>query len=304
MHHDDFEKKMRALEYFHSVKLLPGAWAVVRVDGHSFSRYTNNRFEKPFDERFHNLMVQTAKSLLEQMGGIYAYTESDEISLLLPPNWDLFDRDHEKVVSLSAGIASSAFSLACGASAHFDSRVWLGTSEEQVVDYFRWRHADAARCALNGWCYWTLRKDGQSVGEATRALIGKSTAFKNELLFQHGINFNDLPAWQRRGTGLFWEVYTKEGYNPKTRETAMARRRRIKVDRDLPLGDAYGAYVRTLLPTVQNSVADNGKQGHGKNNEKPRNDTDEVKGAGESLQDPSSAILELRENPSPDDRRS
>jgi tRNA(His) 5'-end guanylyltransferase len=27
-------------------------------------------------------------------------------------------------------------------------------------------------------------------------------AEKNELLFQYGINFNDLPAWQKRGAGI------------------------------------------------------------------------------------------------------
>jgi tRNA(His) 5'-end guanylyltransferase len=224
------------------------------VDGHSFSRFTESRFEKPFDMRFHDLMVHTTKSLLEQIGGIYAYTESDEISLLLPPSWDLFDRELEKTVSLSAGVASSAFTLACGAPAHFDSRVWMGVSEELVVDYFRWRHADAARCALNGWCYWSLRKQGKSVAEATQALVGRSVAYKNELLFQQGINFNDLPAWQRRGAGLYWETYTKEGVNPKTKQPAVATRRRIKVDRDLPLGDAYGDYIRAILAAVAPSA--------------------------------------------------
>jgi len=29
-----------------------------------------------------------------------------------------------------------------------------------------------------------------------------SIAGKNELLFQHGVNFNDLPLWQKRGIGL------------------------------------------------------------------------------------------------------
>ncbi|MFY0581846.1 hypothetical protein ACN28S_53015 [Cystobacter fuscus] len=48
----------------------------------------------------------------------------------------------------------------------FDSRVWLGVNEDAVLDYFRWRQADATRCALNGWCYWTLRKEGQSAAQA------------------------------------------------------------------------------------------------------------------------------------------
>src|SRR5438128_10639903 len=87
--------------------------------------------------------------------------------------------------------------------------LFRSATESLVVDYFRWRQADAARCGLNGWCYWTLRKSGKSVREATRTLEKQSFAFKNELLFQHGINFNDLPAWQRRGIGLYWETYTK-----------------------------------------------------------------------------------------------
>jgi tRNA(His) 5'-end guanylyltransferase len=244
---DELDRRMRALEVFHSIHFLPGAWVLLRLDGRGFSRFTESRFEKPFDPRFHDCMVRTAAALLEDCQGIYAYTESDEISLLLPRAWDLYDRELEKAVSLSAGLASATFSLACGDRTQFDCRAVLCAEDDQVVDYFRWRQADAARCALNGWAYWTLRKEGKSVAEATAALQGKSVAFKNELLFQHGINFNDVPLWQRRGVGLNWEAYEREGYNPKLAQTVVSVRRRIKIDQDLPLGEDYASLVRRLL---------------------------------------------------------
>jgi tRNA(His) 5'-end guanylyltransferase len=243
----DFEAKMRSLEYFHSLRLLPGTWVVIRVDGRSFSRFTETSFEKPFDPRFHEYMTATAGALLDELQAIYAYTESDEISLLFRPEWVFFDRELEKAVSVSAGIASSTFTKTSGECVHFDSRVWLGAKKSLVVDYFRWRQTDATRCALNGWCYWTLRKDGKSVAEATALLEQKSVAFKNELLFQHGINFNDLPAWQRRGAGLYWEQYQKEGYNPKEQRKVTCVRRRIKVDRDLPIKEDYAKLLRTVM---------------------------------------------------------
>ncbi|HYT91450.1 MAG TPA: tRNA(His) guanylyltransferase Thg1 family protein [Gemmataceae bacterium] len=247
MKQSEFESRMRSLEYFHSLRLLPGVWPVLRLDGRGFTRFTAKRFEKPFDLKFHELMVHTAQVLLEELQAVYAYTESDEISLLFRPEWDLFDRELEKAVSVSAGLASASFTHAGGVPVHFDSRVWLGAQRPLVVDYFRWRMTDATRCALNGWCYWTLRKAGQSVGEATAALKGKSVEFKNELLFQRGVNFNDLPAWQRRGTGLYWETYQKEGYNPKEDRKVMSTRRRVKVDRDLPMKEEYDLFIRKLL---------------------------------------------------------
>lgn len=247
MHPDEFEAQMRALEYYHSLRVLPGVWTVLRVDGRGFSRFTESRFEKPFDPRMRDLMVRTAQALLEEMGGIYAYTESDEISVLFRPEWDLFDRELEKLVSLSAATAASTFTHACGEPVQFDSRVWLGVNEAVVVDYFRWRQADAGRCALNGWCYWTLRKAGKTVAEATAALERQSVAEKNELLFQHGVNFNELPLWQRRGTGLYWEEYQKEGFNPKERRKVLATRRRVKVDEELPMREGYGALVQEIL---------------------------------------------------------
>ncbi len=247
MDSDEFESRMRALEYFHALRMLPGTWPVIRVDGRGFSKFTEARFEKPFDAQFSQFMVKTAEALLVALGGMYAYTESDEISVLLPRGWDLYDREVEKAVSISAGIASSAFTLASGEAASFDSRIWLGSTEQLVVDYFRWRQADACRCALNGWAYWTLRKNGESVRAATRALLEKSVGDKNEILFRYGINFNDVPLWQRRGIGLYWEAYEKVGFDPVRKVEVKTARRRVKVDRELPMKDEYSQFICRLL---------------------------------------------------------
>ena len=116
-----------------------------------------------------------------------------------------------------------------------------------VVDYFRWRSADAARNALNSWCYWTLRKDGFNKREATNRLVGLSVSQKNELLFQFGINFNNVPNWQKRGIGVYWKEYDKPSMNPLTNENVHAQRRRIVTDLDLPMKEQYGEFVRSFV---------------------------------------------------------
>ena len=247
MRPDEFEGRMRRLEAYHSVRCPDGAWVVLRLDGRGFTRFTEGRCEKPFDERFHHWMVAVARAVLEEFGGVCAYTESDEVSVLLPRDWALFDRELEKAVSVSAGLASATFSLACGAVGHFDSRAIVAPTDEQVVDYFRWRQSDASRCALNGWCYWVLRKEGLDARAATKQLSGLSVADKNELLFRRGINFNELPLWQRRGTMMSWETYPHTGRNPVTEEDVATTRRRVRVDRELPMGDDYAAMIETLL---------------------------------------------------------
>ena len=254
----DLESRMRALEYFHSIRALPGAWVVLRVDGRSFTRLTQTDFEKPFDARFHGLMMTAAEALLTGLDGLYAYTESDEISLLLPRETSLFDRELEKLVSVSAGIASATFTHALGAPAHFDCRMWMAPDAGDVIDYFRWRQADAARCGLNGWCYWTLVKEGATAAEATKRLKGTTAAQKNELLFARGINFNDVPVWQRRGAGVLRETYERPGVDPRTSSATVAVRRRVRRDENLPLGEDYAAFLNALLHVAVAATAGDG----------------------------------------------
>lgn len=247
MSNAQFEEQMRQGERFHALRLPPNAWPIIRVDGHGFSRMTQTHYEKPFDIAFYQSMIETARALLEELGGVYAYVQSDEISVLPGRDWAAFDRKVEKVVSLSAGLASATWTQASGHAAHFDSRVWLGEDKAQVCDYFRWRQSDGARNALNGWCYWTLRNEGASVQSATRTLEGASPDAKRQLLSQHGIDFDQTPAWQRHGAGLRWEDYQKTGLNPLTGETVSATRRRIRIIENLPQGEAYARLIEAML---------------------------------------------------------
>ena len=250
MKFDELDARMRQFETAHDFCVLPGLFMVARVDGRGFTRLTKevHKFEAPFDERFRDHMIATVRHLMNSgFRALYGYTESDEISLLFHRDETLFDRKLRKYDSILAGEASAAFTLRLGAVACFDCRISQLPTEQLVVDYFRWRQEDAGRNALSAHCYWTLRKEGKSVKEATNALLRLSTAEKNELLFKRNINFNRLPAWQKRGIGLYWEDYEKQGFNPRSGATTKAIRRQLKMEMDLPMKEAYETFILERL---------------------------------------------------------
>ena len=250
MNFDDLDAKMRQFETGHDLCVLPDLFIVARMDGRGFTRLTKevHQFEAPFDARFSDYMVATAEHLLNcGFRAVYAYTQSDEICALFHREESSFDRKLRKFDSILAAEASACFALRLGAHAAFDCRLSQLPTEELVVDYFRWRQEDAHRNALNAHCYWSLRKAGKSVKEATNALLRLSKADKNELLFRQGINFSHLPNWQKRGIGLWWETFEKAGSNPKTGQPTAALRRRIRVERNLPLREGYDALILSRL---------------------------------------------------------
>lgn len=246
MKFEDLDTRMRVYEAADDRHVLPGLFIVVRLDGRGFTRQTKEVWdlEAPFDPRFRDVMLETTEHLMDcGFPVVYGYTQSDEISLLLHRDTATFARKTRKMVSVLSGEASARFTLSMGSMACFDARICQLPSEALVRDYFHWRHEDAHRNALNAHCYWLLRKAGKSPQSATNELLGLSGSEKNEFLFQHGINFNDLPAWQKRGSAIYWEDYQKPALNPKTGESVMASRRRLARNLDLPLGAQYGDFV-------------------------------------------------------------
>jgi tRNA(His) guanylyltransferase len=250
MKFDELDAKLRVFETSHDLCVMPEIFMVARIDGRNFTRLTKevHKFEVPFDSQFRDYMVATTQHLMNcGFKVIYGYTQSDEISLLFHRDEDSFNRKIRKFNSILAGEASAKFSLLVGTIATFDCRISQLPNLELVVDYFRWRNEDAHRNALNGHCYWTLRNDGYSVGLATSKLHKLSVSDKNELLYQHGVNFNNFPKWQKRGIGIYWESYEKEALNPISGELVSVTRKRTKVDMDLPMKDDYSKFICDLV---------------------------------------------------------
>jgi len=231
---ETLDRRMRVYETAHDHSVLPGLHLVARIDGRSFSQLTRRpelALEAPYDLRFRDAMIATLEHLFVRsgFGVLFGYTQSDELNLLLRKDEALFGRKLRKLLSVLAGEASAKFSLTFGTLGAFDARVSQLPDVDAVVDYFRWRHEDAVRNALNGHSYWLLRRQGLDDDAATRQLRGVSVAERNELLFRHGVNFNDVPAWQKRGVGL----YRRDGVP--------------RVDLELPMKAEFDALVRRIV---------------------------------------------------------
>lgn len=93
----------------------------------------------------------------------------------------------------------------------------------------------------------TFRKEGKSQNDAAMELEGKSVAYKNELLFQRGINYNALPSWQKRGIGVYFTDVQKEGFNPVKKQKVLTQRRELFVDYEIPLSEDYRKFILQFL---------------------------------------------------------
>ncbi|MEZ6106853.1 MAG: hypothetical protein R3B96_12215 [Pirellulaceae bacterium] len=82
-------------------------------------------------------------------------------------------------------------------------------------------------------------------------------------------DFNDLPSWQKRGVGLYWEQFARPAVNPVTNEDIAARRCRIRIEFDLPMKDDYGQLVRSIISNAKHKEPDDGTS-HGDFTKYPR----------------------------------
>lgn len=175
-------------------------YLLMRLDGRAFHTYLRNA-ARPFDHEFRAHMSMTAQRLCEEIAGArFAYTQSDEISILVT-DFDTtrtepwFGGNMNKLVSVSAGVAS-AYMMALRAGIQpelpvFDCRPFTISDAVEVANYFVWRQRDAVRNSV------------QMVGQhhfTPSELHGRSTSEIQQMLEQeHSISWHDFPADCKRG---------------------------------------------------------------------------------------------------------
>lgn len=184
-------------------RFLPMLPVYARVDGRSFSKFTKG-MERPYDIAMCRTMIEVTKRLVQDTHAIIGYAQSDEISLCwYAPNFNssiFFDGRIFKMISSLSALATAYFNKF--AREHwpkkcenkpptFDARVCQLPTLEECANMFLWRERDATKNAIT--------MAAQSV-YSHKQLHKKNGNEMQEMLFQKGINFNDYPAFFKRGT--------------------------------------------------------------------------------------------------------
>ncbi|KAJ7820793.1 Thg1 C terminal domain-containing protein [Mycena leptocephala] len=198
--------------------MLPGTFMVLRVDGHSFHRFSDeHEFTKPNDTRALALMDHAAKDIMEQYADIVlAFGESDEFSFLIRQSSSLYNRRQSKIMSTLTSLFTSSYVFRWATyfpdrplkyPPSFDGRIILYPSAREIRDYFSWRQTDTHINNLYNTAFWALvQQGGESTTQAHATLKGTVSKEKHEILFSRfQINYNTLDARFRKGSTLVRE---------------------------------------------------------------------------------------------------
>lgn len=230
---DELEKEMKEREIYSHLRVFPPF--AVRIDGRGFRRVLEG-FEKPYDERFAHAMADSVERFFKESGmnPLFAFTFSDEINLFfleIP-----YNNRVEKIDSIIPGFISSALTihLKLEKPVSFDSRVVL-LGKDDIYRYLLWRQAETWRNHVSSYGYYTLLKTGLTEDEAAQRLKNMKASDVHGLVFRHGMNLAETPAWQRNGVLIYRETYEKAGYEPVKKIEVRAKRTRIVQEWDTPM---------------------------------------------------------------------
>ncbi|KAK7419072.1 hypothetical protein QQX98_003574 [Neonectria punicea] len=215
--------------------------AILRLDGHTFSKFTAP-FAKPSDERLHTAMVKTCADLLDAYpAATLAYTQSDEITLVFPDGVGSFNDRVMKTATLAAGFCSVHFyshlMVAMAESPepavkgfgslplpHFDGRIFNVPSVEECVNNLLWRcRGDAVRNSVSAFArnlFSTKQLHGKNKGQMLQMAEQEKGAIYEE----------SVPKWALEGSIVKKKLVNVEAVDMKTGEPVTTVRTRTRCE--------------------------------------------------------------------------
>ncbi len=204
--------RMKSYERIETEKRFrPNSVLHVRLDGRGFSKFTKG-LKRPYDQRLSELMVDTAKYVLERYKCTIGYTQSDEMSFILKNEYGStcdFDGKIQKLVSNFASTATAFFNAnlasripeKAGLYPEFDCRIFEVPDVSEATNSILWREQDAIKNSVS-----MLAQHYFSHKE----LQGKSSDLMKDMLkTQKNILWEDQPKFFKSGTFVKRELYIK-----------------------------------------------------------------------------------------------
>ena len=192
---DSLGDRMKAYEALETSRvLMPRLPTIVRIDGKNFHTYTRG-LKKPSDLGLKKAMLETTKALVEETNAVVGYTQSDEITLILPDDRPiLFEGRIFKLVSFLSSFATMVFNKNIYEDrryATFDCRIFQVPSREEACNCLIWRELDAVRNSV------------QALAQSNfshKQLQNLNTDQLKNLLSGKGIFWKDCEPYFKRGS--------------------------------------------------------------------------------------------------------
>lgn len=283
---DSLGDRMKGYENISRIYLTRRTPIIIRIDGKAFHSFTRG-FAKPFDDVLIKSMQNTAKYLCENiMGCKLAYTQSDEISLLLvdyekfeTQAW--FDNNLQKMVSVAASMATMAFNK------FFRNNIdeWGydnlpdfedgGTNQKVDPTLLKQCNTYFSRCdkamfdarafilpkeEVNNYFIFrqqdATRNSIQMVAQSNfsqKELQGKNcNVLQNMLHEQKGINWNDYPTVYKRGSCIIKVYDVIIQYDEVGNICGSTERTKWIVDKEIPIFTQDRNYINKYVMLEEN----------------------------------------------------
>lgn len=224
----ELEKRMKDLRGKTDYRLPKKSYVMCACDGKNFSRLIKNKYEKPFDDKFINMMNEVAIYVCKNVQGCkFAYTQSDEITFVLTDFENeetsaYFDYRLCKMLSIIPSLATAKFNqlvtlnlldTPCSSEdikqiikhmslAQFDCKVWNTDNFNDVFAYFLWRQIDCVR---------NSKQQAAQTYLSHKELLGKHTDEQVQMLLEKkGIDWNEYSDGKKYGRFIYKEQVEKE----------------------------------------------------------------------------------------------